>query len=85
LRAEKWAARAKAVDYAQGRRGLCEDPEACPSPTRHVLTRLSGAGGYGDIRLSTAEAFYDKSLGQFILPYDAVREASDPFGCCWGF
>jgi hypothetical protein len=36
--------------------------------------------GYGDIRLNTAEAFYDKSLGQFILPYDAVREASDPDG-----
>jgi hypothetical protein len=41
--------------------------------------------GYGDIRLSTAEAFYDKSLGQFILPYDAVREASDPDGLLLGF
>ena len=34
--------------------------------------------GYGDTRLSVAEAFYDKGLGQFILPYDAVRQASDP-------
>ena len=41
--------------------------------------------GYGDIRLSTAEAFYDKSLGQFILPYDAVREASDPDRLLLGF
>jgi hypothetical protein len=41
--------------------------------------------GYGDVRLSTAEAFYDKSLGQFILPYDAVREASDPDGLLLGF
>ena len=24
------------------------------------------------------EAFYDKGLGQFILPYDAVRQAPDP-------
>jgi Family of unknown function (DUF5996) len=34
--------------------------------------------GYGDTRLHTSEAFYDKGLGQFILPYDAVRRASDP-------
>ena len=34
--------------------------------------------GYGDTRLSVAEAFYDRGLGQFILPYDAVRQASDP-------
>jgi Family of unknown function (DUF5996) len=34
--------------------------------------------GYGDARLSMAEGFYDKNVGQFILPYDAVREARDP-------
>jgi len=34
--------------------------------------------GYGDARLKTAGGFYDKNVGQFILPYDAVREASDP-------
>ena len=34
--------------------------------------------GYGDTRLSTADAFYDEGLGQFILPYDAVRQARDP-------
>jgi hypothetical protein len=34
--------------------------------------------GYGDTRLSTADAFYDTGLGQFILPYDAVRQASEP-------
>jgi len=34
--------------------------------------------GYGETRLRTAEAFYDKTLGQFILPYDAVRQARDP-------
>jgi hypothetical protein len=33
--------------------------------------------GYGDARLSIAEGFYDKNVGQFILPYDAVREARD--------
>jgi Family of unknown function (DUF5996) len=34
--------------------------------------------GYGDTRLSTSEGFYDKNVGQFILPYDAVRTARDP-------
>src|SRR5262245_55017513 len=34
--------------------------------------------GYGDARPRTAEAFYDRALGQFILPYDAVRESRDP-------
>ena len=43
------------------------------------------SAGYGDTRLRTAEAFYDKSLGQFILPYDAVREARDPDALLLGF
>jgi hypothetical protein len=41
--------------------------------------------GYGDTRLRTAEAFYDKDLGQFILPYDAVRQARDPDALLLGF
>jgi hypothetical protein len=34
--------------------------------------------GYGASRLTTSEGFYDKNVGQFILPYDAVRKAPDP-------
>jgi hypothetical protein len=41
--------------------------------------------GYGDTRLKTAEAFYDNGLGQFILPYDAVRQAADPDALLLGF
>jgi hypothetical protein len=41
--------------------------------------------GYGDCRLSAAEAYYDKDLGQFILPYDAVRQARDPDILLLGF
>ncbi len=41
--------------------------------------------GYGDARLRTAEAFYDRDLGQFILPYDAVRESRDPDALLLGF
>jgi len=41
--------------------------------------------GYGATRLNTAEAFYDGNLGQFILPYDAVRQARDPDALLLGF
>ncbi len=41
--------------------------------------------GYGDTRLSTVEASYNKDLGQFILPYDAVRRARDPDALLLGF
>ena len=40
---------------------------------------------YGDTRLHTPEAFYDKGLGQFILPYDAVRQSPDPDALLLGF
>jgi hypothetical protein len=41
--------------------------------------------GYGDTRLRTTEAFYDKSVGQFILPYDAVAQARNPDALLIGF
>ncbi len=41
--------------------------------------------GYADTPLRTAEAFYDGNLGQFILPYDAVRAARDPDALLLGF
>ena len=41
--------------------------------------------GYGDTRLATTEAFYDSGLGQFILPYDAVRQADEPDRLLLGF
>ncbi len=41
--------------------------------------------GYGDTQLQTAGAFYDKNVGQFILPYDAVREAADSDALLLGF
>jgi hypothetical protein len=41
--------------------------------------------GYGDTPLRTVEAFYDKNVGQFILPYDAVRQARDPDALLLGF
>ena len=41
--------------------------------------------GYGATPLQTPEAFYDKTVGQFILPYDAVRQAGDPDARLLGF
>jgi hypothetical protein len=41
--------------------------------------------GYGDTKLTTAGAFYDKTVGQFILSYDAVRRSSDPDDLLLGF
>jgi hypothetical protein len=40
---------------------------------------------YGETPLRTPGAFYDTGLGQFILPYDAVRQASDPDALLLGF
>lgn len=40
---------------------------------------------YGENRLGVADAFYDQSLGQFILPYDSVRAAPDPDALLLGF
>ncbi|HEY1980993.1 MAG TPA: DUF5996 family protein, partial [Xanthobacteraceae bacterium] len=41
--------------------------------------------GYSETVLDTAGAFYDKNLAQFILPYDAVRQAPDPEALLLGF
>jgi len=41
--------------------------------------------GYGATALETPQAFYDKNVGQFILPYDAVRQATDPDALLLGF
>ena len=40
---------------------------------------------YGRTTLRIADADYDGTLGQFILPYDAVRRAPDPAGLLLGF
>lgn len=45
----------------------------------------SEPAGYGDTRMQTAGAFYDGNLGQFILPYDVVRQATDPDALLLGF
>jgi hypothetical protein len=41
--------------------------------------------GYGDTRLRTPGAAYNSDVGQFILPYDTVRQAPDPDALLLGF
>jgi hypothetical protein len=53
-------------------------------PAYYVYAHPEPAG-YGETRLATPDAFYDKDLGQFILPYDAVRQAPDPDRLLLGF
>ncbi len=36
------------------------------------------AAGFKDAKIRPAEAFYSEALGEFLLPYDAVRTAADP-------
>src|SRR5205807_3143363 len=40
---------------------------------------------FGGARIETAGAFYDPQLKEFLLPYDAVRQASDPDRALLGF
>ena len=35
-------------------------------------------GGFASAPVRPAQAFFSKELGEFILPYDAVRSAPDP-------
>ena len=34
--------------------------------------------GFADAKVAPADAVFDKTLGEFLLPYDAVRTAADP-------
>jgi hypothetical protein len=34
--------------------------------------------GFGDAKVQPAEAYFHETLGEFLLPYDAVRTAADP-------
>jgi hypothetical protein len=41
--------------------------------------------GFAAAKVKPAEAFFSKELGEFILPYDAVRNARDPAGALMEF
>jgi hypothetical protein len=41
--------------------------------------------GYRDVPISPGAAHYDDALGEFVLPYEAVRTAADPAGVLLDF
>lgn len=41
--------------------------------------------GFADARPAPDAAYFDKKLGEFLLPYDAVRRSSDPEGMLMAF
>ena len=41
--------------------------------------------GFASQAVSPAEAYFDEKLGEFLLPYDAVRTAADPDAVLLGF
>ncbi len=41
--------------------------------------------GFAAARVNPSEAFFHKEMGEFILPYDAVRSAPDPDGALMDF
>ncbi len=41
--------------------------------------------GFGNASVLPTEAVFDATLGEFLLPYDAVRRADDPEGALMAF
>jgi hypothetical protein len=41
--------------------------------------------GFSTEKVTPGEAFFDEKAGEFILPYDAVRNASEPDSMLLGF
>lgn len=41
--------------------------------------------GFGDAAVAPAEAYFEPNLGEFLLPYDAVRTATDPESALMSF
>ena len=48
-----------------------------PGPAFYAYVYPEPAG-YEDAAIGPADAFYDARLDEFLLPYDAIREAADP-------
>ncbi len=55
-----------------------------PSPVFYSYAYPQPAG-FAEAPVQPGEAFYSKELGEFLLPYDVVRRASDPDGTLLAF
>ena len=45
---------------------------------RSIPNAYPAPDGFAAAKVKPSEAFFSKELGEFILPYDAVRTARDP-------
>ena len=41
--------------------------------------------GFREVKVRPAQAFYEAKIGEFLLPYDAVRNSTDPAGALMDF
>jgi hypothetical protein len=57
--------------------GFWPGSDAMPEPAFYSYAYPAPAG-FANARLRPASARFDTNLGEFILPYDAVRQATDP-------
>jgi hypothetical protein len=57
--------------------GFWPGSDALPEPAYYAYSYPEPAG-YGDRAVEPAEAYYHSGLGEFILPYSAVRTAASP-------
>ena len=46
---------------------------------------LAVPSGFAESPVAPAAAYYDETLGEFLLPYEAVRTADDPDGDLMSF
>jgi hypothetical protein len=57
--------------------GFWPGNEVAPAPMFYAYFAPEPPG-CGEVVVKPAEALYSKDLGEFLLPYEVVRKASDP-------
>lgn len=64
--------------------GFWPGAAASPAPAYYAYA-YPVPGGLSEVPVTPSEAFWSTEMGEFFLPYDAVRSASDPDGTLTSF
>jgi hypothetical protein len=67
----------EAYSHEEASIGFWPGSDAYPHAAFYAYAYPAPAG-YGEARVEPAAAAYDTAMGEFLLPYDAVRSAADP-------
>jgi hypothetical protein len=67
----------EAYSHEEASVGFWPGSDAYPHAAFYAYAYPAPAG-YAEARVEPAEAFYNAEMGEFLLPYDAVRTAVDP-------